>query len=183
MSWSHAHVASNLVVRWVVRCLPASKRTGHRAFSAKEQNRSLVLFFWKILTCSWQPRLERREMMRSQKFSPPCEGFFSVRRLRASFRLLRKKDKEQGTEIKARKRCTAIKLAVVFAAKKNGISRFVKRKENLLCRGCYCAQKRRKRVLNEANEDSGSGWFEFSIFSAYCSLWNETKTDFTRNVH
>ena len=54
--------------------------------------------------------------------------------------------------MKAFKRCTAIKLAVVFAAKKkNGVSPFVKSNGNLLCRGSYCVEKR-------------AGWFEFCIF-------------------
>ena len=55
--------------------------------------------------------------------------------------------------MKAFKRCTAIKLAVVFVAKKKTVFRspFVKSNESLLCKGCYCVEKR-------------AGWFELFIF-------------------
>lgn len=57
--------------------------------------------------------------------------------------------------MKAFKRCTAIKLAVVFVAKKKTVFRspFVKSNESPLCKGCYCVEK---RAGNETSERSST---------------------------
>lgn len=51
--WFIKNPFDTCILTFQVKWLQASKRKGHQAFSAKEQNRSLVLFFfWKILTTS-----------------------------------------------------------------------------------------------------------------------------------
>ena len=117
-------------------------------------------------------------MMGLQKFFSPRKGIFSARNVRSSLRLF-------GNQLKAlgRNKCMQamyrykIGCRVCAKKKKNGVRPFVKTNKNLLFRGCYCAEKQRKRRSTKPMNSVGQVGLS-SLFSC-CQFHKYFKSTFT----